>query len=393
MAEQTIRVLGGLWEIPDIPPEAASEFVKLPSLADRLRKYAGSACNLPTAEGLADLRQMIEQHAELIAEKLSRDQKGGWYRVKVKNGKNDDPAAKNVKCSISCRYDDGMMPCAEVQLHVATFWAPRSRLHEEALDCYCPAWVVHKGLEETKRRSRFRRMNKITRTPAEAPCWPPGLKAKWIRLHLERLPTPEALEEARELNAAVWKAKTRQSEERDRPARLAREEAAKAAQLATAKARAQKEKRREEMECRKSVNIRWKEWTRKGGRYVAESCEADGVDLYFSGDRTYIVFPDGDELIKKASSVEILGAAEEVTETTSEPIPDATPEEAAEISPFGLKEDGTPRKAKAGPGRPRVYSTEEASERRRKCRERWKEENKEKMREYRKAWRERQKTK
>lgn len=382
MTEKKIQVLGGLWEIPadDIPFEAASKFVKLPSLADRLRKYDGSARNLPTAEGLADLRQMIEQHAEFIAEKLSRDRKGGWYRVKVKKGKDDDPAAKTVKCSISCRYDlDGimMMPCAEVRLHVATFRVPRSLLHEEALDCYCPAWAVHKGLEETKRRSPGR-MDKVTRIPAEAPCWPPALKARWIRLHLESLPTLEVLEAVsleRERETAQSQAEAQQVQER---ARLAREKAEAERKADEEKARAKKEKRRESMECRKCVNIRWKEWTRKGGKYVSEVCEAEGVDLYFSGDRTYIVFPDGDELIRKAANVEITGtAAEEVTETSS----------------FGQKEDGTPRKAKAGPGRPRVYSPEEAAERRRKCRERWKEENKEKMLEYRKAWRERQKAK
>lgn len=378
--EKSFSIFGGLFRFREIPPKTASNYLNIEGMAYYSQKIFDSR---PTADGLSEVRDLIARRADQIAAQLSQDKRGGWYRVKVSKREQE---AKSVKCRIPCRLEGFEVG----KPSECTFWAPLSRLHAEGKNFYCPGWLVHKGLEKTTDRSPTAAWRHVTRVPVEPPCWPEGLMQEWIQCQHDQLPTQNALDAARQEREQKASQDLVQAKEAVERARLEKEKKEQEREYAEARKREQTSKIRAVMECKKNVNIRWKEWTRKGGKCTVASYETEGVDLYFSGDRTYIVFPDGDELIKKASNVEIIGigTVEEVTET---PPFDMNLGEVTKSAPFGLKKDGTPRKAKAGPGRPRSYSPEEAAQRRRKCRERWKAENKEKMKEYRRSWRERQK--
>lgn len=231
----------------------------------------------------------------------------GWVPV-VETGRR---GAKTTQCNVICDlYASGpkywgMEPPAVVGKKFSC-WVSTSLLEKSSLgEAFAPTWVVAKNFEK-KTGDRYHK------APSERNVWPDFLQNEWVDLHLNQLPDKEqVLKEARRAKAKARRAKAawEKRENREREEREARKAAEAAAAAESERRReAAKQKRFATLPQESNVSVKWKEWSRINGRYVAEEMQADGVDLIFAGKRTYIIFPDGDEIIKKSDNVVIVNA-------------------------------------------------------------------------------------
>jgi hypothetical protein len=198
------------------------------------------------------------------------------------------------------------------------------------------------------------------------------MKEAWIEAHVGQLPTKE------ELLQAVREKEQKQQEWENV---LAAEQAAKALERREKEEAASKELARnikkwekENRPSQKGVSIELVDIARESlfRRTGQTRMVLEGVDLYYTTARVNVVV-DGRWFTLGIKNIRVLEATEEVTKTDA---------------PYGLKEDGTPRSQKPGPGRPRKFSEEEAKQRRAECRALWNEVNRDKMRESQRKWRE-----
>jgi len=298
-------IVFGVFALEDVLPQTASDFVDVrgKGWAGRdLFDFSSLDLHSPTLEALAALKENIVQRADEI-EKDMCEKNGGWLLVKV--GKKESTGGKSVQCSIPCLLENEeerrKEHDVERQEHNCTFWAPKSQLHQEGREHYCPGWLVKKGLERTSERSN-RRFG-ARRLPVPSQVWPRGLKEAWIEAHLIQLPTEEEVAKLAQENERQRNKSKKEAERQAEEARLERERRDEEAKKEAARLQKRKEKRRAGMECRKNVTIVWNEWRKQSGKFVAEEYEAEGVDLYFSGERVYVVFEDGEEIIKKKSNI------------------------------------------------------------------------------------------
>ena len=313
MAELTAKeekVLGG-FKIQNIPPETASDFVQIDGLYRRGSfSFSNARIHSATPEALVELKGYIEARADEI-EKEMRGKGAAWLPVRV--SKRESNAGRSVQCSIQVfyAYSKGTraearqsVPQMDISEHTAAFWAPKSRIHQEGGEFYCPTWLVEKGLEKTRERSKhYSRMDEAHRLPVHPQVWPRGLKQRWVDAHLSQLPCEEEITRVALEKERQWAVACQESDRHWEEVRLEKERREEEAKKEAARRQKLKEKRFESLESRKNVNVAWKEWKKQGGRFVAEEYEAEGVDLYFAGERVYIVFEDGEEIIKKKSSI------------------------------------------------------------------------------------------
>lgn len=379
--EEIKDILGHLFKLKISKPKAASKYDPWRGLD------LGKLSSFPaTPAGLQALREYIRETADKICREAG---KGGWFRVTPHFSRDEEK--KGVRCTVLCdcykhvrRYGatisraeaakirredlDSGKPADEKR--ESDFWIPKSNLHQVDSDYYVPEWMVNNALEEFRAHSKSRR--DVHRFPAIRAVWPSDMKEAWIKAHVDQLPTEE------ELLRAVREKEQKQQEYKNV---LAAEQAAKALERREKEEAACKELarnikkwERENRPSQKGVSIELVDIARESlfRRTGQTRMVLEGVDLYYTTARVNVVV-DGRWFTLGIKNIRVLEATEEVTKTDSL---------------YGLKEDGTPRLQKPGPGRPRKFSAEEAKQRRAECRALWNEVNRDKMRESQRKWRE-----
>ncbi|MDY0177499.1 MAG: hypothetical protein RBT25_11495 [Lentisphaeria bacterium] len=312
MAEMQARektVLGG-FKLKEVLPRTASAYVEISGL-ERLGSFdfSNARVHSATTEAREALRKyIIGRGAEI--EKEMCEKNAGWFPVKV--SQKESKTGASVQCSIFCLFEDEeeirKMHGGECRKHSCTFWAPKSQLHQEGRKHYCPAWLVKNGLERTTERSSNR--FKVRRIPVPPQVWPCGLKEAWIEAHLSQLPSEEEIARVAQEQERRWAEAKKEAERQAEEAHLEKERRKEEDRKEAARLQKLKEKRRAGMECKKNVKIEYKESVKKQvgrfERFVAEWYVAEDVDLYFSGQRVYIVFEDGQEIRKSRLNVRII---------------------------------------------------------------------------------------
>lgn len=261
--------------------------------------------------GLKMIREEIIAGAERIERAVQiafkvHKKSVGWFEVKAGKGKG-----KTTQCSLMCdlfvsarRDRQGEHPLEKSKWCACPVATSLLVFDNESKTTFAPAWAVLKGMEGVRERSRPR--HQYWREPVDPVCWPHVLKNEWINLHFKQLPAKEKVTKASRREKYAQKKRAKEFKEQ---ARLkAEKEAQQKAELLESKKKREeaKKKRFAELPRKNNVSIRWKEWSRSKGRFISEEFEADGVDLLFAGKRTYVIFPDGKEMIKKTDNVEIL---------------------------------------------------------------------------------------
>lgn len=283
-------------------PDLGSKFFR----CEHLLPFFSGSLRLPSfgLKWLKEIKKEILGSAERVEKALKDSHELGWVPV-VETGKSGD---KTTQCKVVCDLyvSDSAhwrLESPEVTGKKFSCWIPTSLLEKTSLgETFAPTWVVVKNLQKNRGKGRLHRV------PSERNIWPDFLKKEWIDLHLSQLPDEDqVLKEARRIKAEARRAKAAwEKSERERRESKAKEDAAAAE--SERRREAAKQKRFATLPRESNVSVKWKEWSRINGRYVAEEMQADGVDLIFAGKRTYIIFPDGDEIIKKSDNVEIVNA-------------------------------------------------------------------------------------
>ncbi|MGE4338706.1 MAG: hypothetical protein AB7E55_22410 [Pigmentiphaga sp.] len=242
--------------------------------------------------------ELIVQATANIEKQAVRDGQG-WVGVSIVS-----KTEKGVRVEVEF---DGVGHDGRVVHQCRKLWFPRAFLEEDTAGekvAFLPAWLVRKKLLGKKIIFEHETIRFTEH------CWPDHLKQEWIEAHLEQLPDEKEFSEAekklakerereREKQRCRDEKRPKEQAERDRELALEREEE-----------RCKKEARREERKAaadHKDVSVRWKSWTRSGGRFTADWCGAEEVEVLHKGKRAYIIFPDGNEIIKKKDNVEIVG--------------------------------------------------------------------------------------
>lgn len=383
--EEVRDILGHLFKLNISKPKSASKHHPWRGLD------LGKLSSFPaTPAGLQALRDCIME----TADKISREAgKGGWLRVTPHFSRDEEK--KGVRCTVLCdcyrhthrvkgtitrpeaariRNEDLKEGKHADETRDSDFWISKSNLHQVGSDYYVPAWMVDNALDEFRAHSKGQ-WKCVHRFPAVRATWPSDMKEAWIKAHADQLPTEE------ELLQAVNEKEQKQQEYENV---LAAEQAAKALERREKEKAACKELARnikkwekENRPSRKGVSIELVDIARESlfRRTGQTRMVLEGVDLYYTTARVNIVV-DGRWFTLGIKNIRVFEATEEVTKTDMS---------------YGLKEDGTPRLQKPGPGRPRKFSEKEAKQRQAECRALWNEVNREKMREYQRKWREKKK--
>lgn len=387
--EETKDILGHLFKLKISKPRSASKYDSWRGLdLDKLSSFPA------TPAGLQALRDFIVETADKIDRDADQGYKvgGGWLKVKPHFSRDEEK--KVVKCSLRCdcykhvgrhgatitraeasrlRQDDRVAPIAPDETRECDFWVSKSNLHQLGDDYFVPEWMVNNALEEFRAYSKSRR--DVHRFPAVRAVWPQNLKEEWIKAHVGQLPSEEELllavtekeqkQAAYELSIKVkQEAEARKLEEKKESSRK---------ELAQNIKKWEKEKR----PSKKGVSIELVDIARESlfRRTGQTQMVLEGVDIYYTTARVNVVV-DGRWFTLGIKNIRVLEAIEEVIKTDA---------------PYGLKEDGTLRLQKPGPGRPRQLSEEEAQQRRVQCKTLWNEINRDKMKESQRKWREKKK--
>ena len=181
-----------------------------------------------------------------------------------------------------------------VERHIIT--VPRSQLVECGGKIYAPHWLLARTLHERifDRRAWPTKIDGgVWLQAAEVwrDSWEPMLP-EIARLEKE----DEDANKARRERIEIAEARRKKAAEEQ----ATRDAAARAAQLRRDKAH---QKHLDELETIHAERVEWDAWVGPRSKQSKETFEAKNCTIKFSGDRAYIVFPDGTELIKARRNI------------------------------------------------------------------------------------------
>lgn len=198
---------------------------------------------------------------------------------------------KSCKVDVSGVHHPMPTPYGEPRVETHTINIPRSQLVESGGKVYAPRWLLARTLHERifDRRAWPTKIDGGVWLQAEQvwkDFWEPMLP-EIARLEKE----DEHANKARLERIAIAEARRKKAAEEQ----AARDEAARAAQLRRDKAH---QKHLDGLETIHVDRVEWDAWVGPRSKQTKETFEAENCTIKFSGDRAYIVFPDGTELIK-----------------------------------------------------------------------------------------------
>ncbi|MFZ5501797.1 MAG: hypothetical protein ACOY58_07820 [Candidatus Micrarchaeota archaeon] len=253
--------------------------------------------------------RLVEGFREII-ERISCGG-NGFIPVKVV-GKGPTEKSKKVKVAgVEYRHSETLV---ETREHTLTI--PSSQIQEVEAQHYVPRWLLKKAIHKRVLKGK---------------SWPDFIGGGVCIFERELwnsvfAPVEEELKRQAEAQARQRKLLAEENEKR-RVAMEAQREAEAPARAAAEEARSKKEEQRKVQKARHRAGlervhvdvVEWDEWIQKKNKFGSKTREKEtyvGEDctLYFSGQRVYIVFPDGEEIIKARQNVrwgEALAAAVE----------------------------------------------------------------------------------
>ncbi|MHB8975522.1 MAG: hypothetical protein ACYDAI_02515 [Trichloromonadaceae bacterium] len=273
-----------------------------------VRRYEGKI------QTVTDARALLEEWSKIVSEEIV-DMGLGHQRVKAGKGKTEASRKITIEIFKNHYLGDGQNDGAPPERSEVHFFAPASMIYTDPQgQDWLSDYFVRQKLAEKSKRAWYKK-DSYQRTPCHKPEW--AHRESFLELHLHQIPAQEAVDSHLERRAAEKREQLERLAAEREAERLAweagapaREVAAAARAVAKAKAEARTALAREKMEKHEGVNVRWFEWEqRKNGKYktrVKVEEAAENVTLRISGDRTYIVFSNGAEIMKKSSNVEIL---------------------------------------------------------------------------------------
>lgn len=186
-----------------------------------------------------------------------------------------------------------------------SFHVPASLLVDFDRGSWIPLWLAEKKLKEMEQRDHRRAVKRID---AEI-RWLE--KDNFFNFHLLQIDAEKmeadfdarkSLDEELERKRAAEKTAMQEKERLENIEKSAQEKKRKEDEL---KAATKKRARIDGLEGMGNVDVSYVSWSSKNGNFMKSETTVRNVALKFSGDRVYII-KDGEEIIKKKSSVTIL---------------------------------------------------------------------------------------
>ena len=203
---------------------------------------------------------------------------------------------KSCKVVVSGVHHPTATPYGEPRVEAHTITVPRSLLVKRDGISYAPRWLIARTLHQRILEGR------AWPTRIEGATWLQATEV-WREFWEPMLPEIALLEKedehaskARLERIEIAKARQRRAEE-EQAALVA---AARAAQLRRDKAH---QKHLDQLETIHVDQVEWDAWVGPRNKQTKETFEAQNCTIKFSGDRAYIVFSDGTELIKARRNI------------------------------------------------------------------------------------------
>lgn len=241
---------------------------------------------------LSATRQALEVAHEQLCELVASSGEGLIPVKRAGKGSTE----KSCKVVVSGVHHPTPTPYGEPRVETHTITVPRSQLVECGGKIYAPRWLLARTLHERifDRRAWPTKIDGgIWLQAAEVwrDFWEPMLP-EIARLEKE----DEHANKARLERIAIAEVRRKKAAEEQ----ATRDAAARAAQLRREKAH---QKHLDELETIHAERVEWDAWVGPRSKQSKETFEAKNCTIKFSGDRAYIVFPDGTELIKARRNI------------------------------------------------------------------------------------------
>lgn len=282
----------------DLSPPLGDE--KMPDwVAKKLSESVQWAVNKLQAALIREKERNDEAAAKLTIAKFSEEVRdaviaAGYGCVEVKVGKGKTDASRKASVAVIKGDEPSSLSGS------SSFYVPAASIISKR---FLPVWLVEKKLVEVAERAEYR-SGQYKRVLAAPRVWPG--EADYLAMCEEKiLPAwREAVEKYQaELVTINEQIEKNARESREKSERFFAERAIQKEK--SAKANANRLKRRAALETHKNVAVEWLVSERRDGQYVKVPRRLENVTVQISGSRAYVIEVGGKEHIKPLASLKI----------------------------------------------------------------------------------------